>query len=164
MFDPFQPRRHSPLPPCSGHFKEPNSERDERWKEKHKKKKKKAAQTCRSDVTYGSHHRPGLPSVSAVVACWHPLVTAQDGNNPGQRNCDKTTLNPLRTRFQRWGRGGMVSGGCRSFRWRLQKTGARRLGGVQPGLVGLSFSSFSQQIHDCDPLPCFTSACNKLLM
>lgn len=65
-------------------------------------------------MTYGSHHRPGLPSVSAVVACWHPLVTAQDGNNPGQRNCDKTTLNPLRTRFQRWGEG-------RDGEWRVQK-------------------------------------------
>ncbi|KAF3694070.1 hypothetical protein EXN66_Car009746 [Channa argus] len=49
------------------------------------KKNIKKAQTQKNDVTYGSHHKLGLPSVPAVVACWHPLVTAQDGNNPGQR-------------------------------------------------------------------------------
>lgn len=69
------------------------------------KKNIKKKETRKSYVTYGSHHRPELPSVSAVMACWHPLVTAQDGNNPGQRNCDKRSLNLLRTRFQRWGRG-----------------------------------------------------------
>lgn len=65
----------------------------------------KKAPTHKSDVTYGSHHGPGLPSVSAVVACWHPLVTAQDGNNPRQRNCDKRSPNPLRTRFSALGEG-----------------------------------------------------------
>lgn len=71
---------------------------------------KKNAPAQKSDVTYGSHHRPGLPSVSAVVACWHPAVTAQDGNNPGEDpwNCDKRSQNPLRTRFQC--RGGREAG------------------------------------------------------
>lgn len=78
------------------------------------KKNIKKALTQESDVTYGSHHGPGLPSVPAVVACWHPLVTAQDENNPGQR-IQGTVIRGVRTespeeRISALGEGRSLSG------------------------------------------------------
>lgn len=129
----------------------------------------KKAQTCKTNLTYGSHHRPWLPSVLAVVACWHPTVALQEGNNPGQRNCDKESES-LADKTRASGRGRMgceqrvLLWGAKAY-WRLQKTGARELSGVQLGLVEAQFLTYppatNSQCTTAPPLLRFTSACNK---
>lgn len=168
--DPLQPLRCSPLPRCSVHFKEQNIERDERWKEKHLKK----APTQKSDVTYGSHHRPGLPSVPAVVACWHPLVTAQNGNNPGQR-IQGSVIQEVRIPWGKdfstgGGEGWTLSGGCYCEVQKLAGICRKQVLNSSVGfswvLRGFSFSRFYPTQYMAKiamlPLPGFTSAYNKL--
>lgn len=127
-------------PPLSRSGAFSRGKQKERWETERKTVKK--ALTCKCTVTYGSHHGPGLPSVSAVVACWHPPATAQDGNNPRQRNCDKEYES---FHDKSWG----------GEEWRLlcgekaylclQKTGAQQLSWGSAGLTGSTSS------HICPP-------------
>lgn len=127
---PFIP---PPLSPSGAFLRE--KKKRERWETERQTVKK--AHTCKCTVTYGSHHGPGHPSVSAVVACWHPPDTAQSRNNPRHRNCDWEYES-----FHDKSRGGeewWLLCGEKAY-LSLQKTGAEQLHWSSAGLTGLTSS------------------------